>query len=88
MMQSCMEVVKVPFLSHLFMCIYLHAAAISSEAVTSGSAVVQQSLSHTQTALITTATTTPVTQVCFSSLPLEFLHVITFLLLRACLFAG
>ncbi|TMS16258.1 RNA-binding protein 10 [Larimichthys crocea] len=38
-------------------------AAISSEAVTSGSAVVQQSLSHTQTALITTATTTPVTQV-------------------------
>ncbi|KAM9350756.1 RNA-binding protein 10 [Symphorus nematophorus] len=38
-------------------------AAISSEAVTSGSAVVQQPLTHTQTALITTATTTPVTQV-------------------------
>ncbi|XP_044065667.1 RNA-binding protein 10 [Siniperca chuatsi] len=38
-------------------------AAISSEAVTSGSAVVQQPLIHTQTALITTATTTPVTQV-------------------------
>ncbi|XP_070695363.1 RNA-binding protein 10 isoform X2 [Pempheris klunzingeri] len=36
-------------------------AVISSEAVTSGSAVVQQPL--TQTALITTATTTPVTQV-------------------------
>ncbi|XP_073326076.1 RNA-binding protein 10 isoform X2 [Pagrus major] len=38
-------------------------AAISSEAVTSGSAVVQQPLTHTQTALITTTTTTPATQV-------------------------
>ncbi|XP_042347683.1 RNA-binding protein 10 isoform X2 [Plectropomus leopardus] len=38
-------------------------AAISSEAVTSGSAVVQQPLVHTQTALTTTATPTPVTQV-------------------------
>uniref|UniRef100_UPI0037E78B50 RNA-binding protein 10 n=1 Tax=Semicossyphus pulcher TaxID=241346 RepID=UPI0037E78B50 len=37
------------------------SAAISSEAVTSGSA--QQPLTKTQTALITTATTTPVTQV-------------------------
>uniref|UniRef100_A0A4W6EWS7 RNA binding motif protein 10 n=1 Tax=Lates calcarifer TaxID=8187 RepID=A0A4W6EWS7_LATCA len=38
-------------------------AAISSEAVTSGSAVVQQPLTHTQTALITTATAIPATQV-------------------------
>ncbi|XP_040007857.1 RNA-binding protein 10 [Xiphias gladius] len=38
-------------------------AAISSEAVTSGSAVVQQPLIHTQTALITTATAIPATQV-------------------------
>ncbi|XP_042264536.1 RNA-binding protein 10 isoform X2 [Thunnus maccoyii] len=38
-------------------------AVISSEAVTSGGAVVQQPLIHTQTALITTATTIPATQV-------------------------
>lgn len=38
-------------------------AAISSEAVTSGSAVVQQPLTNTQTTLLTTATTTPITQV-------------------------
>ncbi|XP_026224140.1 RNA-binding protein 10 isoform X3 [Anabas testudineus] len=39
------------------------AAAISSEVVTSGSAVTHQTLTQAQTALITTATTTPVTQV-------------------------
>ncbi|XP_040905900.1 RNA-binding protein 10 isoform X2 [Toxotes jaculatrix] len=38
-------------------------AAISSEAVTSGTVVVQQPLAHTQTALITTATAIPATQV-------------------------
>ncbi|KAF3696945.1 RNA-binding protein 10 [Channa argus] len=38
-------------------------AALSSEVVTSGTAVLQQPLTHTQTALITTVTTTPVTQV-------------------------
>lgn len=38
-------------------------AAISSEAVTSGGAVMQQPLIHTQTGLITTATTLPATQV-------------------------
>nr|XP_020471946.1 RNA-binding protein 10-like isoform X2 [Monopterus albus] len=37
--------------------------AISSEAVKSASAVVQQPLAHTQTAVITTAVTTPVTQI-------------------------
>ncbi|XP_035512342.1 RNA-binding protein 10 [Morone saxatilis] len=39
------------------------SAALLSDAVTSGSTVVQQPLTHTQTALITTATTTSVTQV-------------------------
>ncbi|XP_068996757.1 RNA-binding protein 10 [Embiotoca jacksoni] len=38
-------------------------AVISSEAVKSGSAVVQQPLAHLQTALITTAAATPATQV-------------------------
>ncbi|XP_071332453.1 RNA-binding protein 10 [Trachinotus anak] len=38
-------------------------AAISSEAVTSGSAVVQQPLTHTQTALMASSATIPATQV-------------------------
>lgn len=42
---------------------YLFAAAISSEAVTSGSAVVQQPLAHAQAALMTTAAALPATQV-------------------------
>ncbi|XP_029973960.1 RNA-binding protein 10 [Salarias fasciatus] len=39
------------------------AAVMSSEAVKSGSAVMQQPLTHTQTAVATTASTTPATQV-------------------------
>lgn len=42
---------------------FLFAAAVSSEAVTPGTAVSQPLLPHTQAALLTTTTATPVTQV-------------------------
>lgn len=74
----------------LQLCACLCAAAISAEAVTSGSAVVQQPLTHTQTALITTATTTSVTQVqhdCllffFASGIFALFHAVTFLVLKS-----
>ena len=54
------------------LCVCPCEAVISSEAVTSGGAVVQQPLIHTQTALITSATTIPATQVQYYHLTLLF----------------
>ena len=81
---------KIFFLISIYVCVFLCVplkAVISSEAVTSGGAVVQQPLIHTQTALITTATTLPATQVRYYYLTLLFhccvLLAIVFLFLRA-----
>lgn len=54
------------------LCAFPYEAVISSEAVTSGGAVVQQPLIHTQSALITTATNISTTQVQYYQ-PLVFL---------------
>ena len=66
------------------------AAAISSEAVTLGSKILQQSLSHSQTALSTTAAANSATQVRYRGL-LTFCGVIltiSLLLYELCLPAG
>ena len=63
----------------LTVCTCSSAAIITSEAVKSGVAVVQLPLPHTQTALITTAATTPVTQVRHYFLRFVSLHCWTVL---------
>lgn len=55
----------------LSLCVFAFAV-ISSEAVTSGGAVVQQPLTDTQTVLITTAAALPATQVHCHNGPLTF----------------